>query len=1124
MRLNLAVAIATHREEGRTVYACSTLRGAMCEARDPVLSAALAKLAGKARKALSGWIEQGKPNRGSPWLYDPEMKGTTVRLVLTLRDRTVRCKLFIVTLPLGDRLVAMATTVPEVVFELASLAELEQRASEAYTEWCQQQVKEDNAAVLASLSVEGDAWLESLEVEVEARVRTKKPIKNMLAALFGQGPVVGSEELNKVGQCLDYMVSEFAPAIGRKDLVDEIDHVLRRKDRQGVLIIGPPAVGKTAIFQECVMRRFERYQNRRGHKPQTWWISPQRLVSGMMYLGQWEQRWLAILREAAKRDHILYFEDLVGLYTAGLTRDSRLCAADVLKSFLSEHRVRIVGETTPEELAMLRRRDRALADRFHLVHVPSLSPSDTLPVALEATYRVETQKNAFYHPAVVPLAIRQQEVLAPNRAFPGKAIELIKAISDSDTVIDPSTLLYHLHQRTGTNLRLLYGHLGDQAHIEEALGAKVIGQDEAVQAMARVVVRFTQSLQPTDKPVGVLLFLGPTGVGKTESAKALTDLLFNDASHMIRIDMNEITTPLAAEQLVGTFDAPEGRLTAAVRRQPHAVILLDEIEKAHPDVFDYLLQVLGEGRLTDARGRVVDFRSSIIILTSNLGSTQKGGQLGFDAEGQQQSLAYYRAAERFFRPEFFNRIDEVIAFRPLTETDIAAIVLIQLRHLLGREGLKRRNVFVRVEREALEHVVKVGFDKRLGARAVRRALESEIVQPLGDQLSELAVEAPVLMRVSRQAGEITCHTLELEEIEPPALRPRPSLEQVVDVAKGMVERFDAELAAASNKLKASESSQEISANRVAYYTLHEHVFHCNSLLKSARYRLSLAARPRLTPVQGSPAAVKRSSTSGRGAGTRRMLREWMAEEDLRESIAKEESEQAHLEMSLEALTERLLNHLRLADAMLASVAAPRRWLLGMETLSRSNEDLLGKEHAAARLRNYFLEPELFFFHNLIECLDDQWQYEVAVVPQLENYCVVAGVSVAGLLGAVAGTYVSEGTSDERDLCALRALPLPAEVEMADIPKWIAERPILTEAGFSPQPAWQTHPSATIRGAIGNEVVDFLSGSRLRLFAGALSPSGWVDNPPTSADWADWWIGTLPPPPELRELIPSASLR
>ena len=1100
MRLNLAIAVTTERQEGRVVYKCATLRGSICMARNVVLSAALAKVAAEARKSIGGWIESGKPASANHWLYESGMKGTVVRLVLTLRDRTVRTKLLIITVPMVGRYMAFASTVPGVVFEVAELSNLQARAEEVYTQWCQARVKDEDLQPIEEMSIEGEAWLECLEVEVETRVLRKKPTKNIFAALMGHGPVSGSEELNKVGQCLDYMVDEYQTAIGRQDIVDEIDHILRRPDRQGVLLIGPPAVGKTAILQECVKRRAERFRNRRGHKPQTWWISPQRLISGMMYLGQWEQRWLAILREATKRDHILYFEDLVGLYTAGLTRDSRLCAADVLKSYLSEQRVRIVGETTPEELAVLRRRDRSLADRFHLVHVPSLSPSDTLPVLLEATGRVETQRKVYFHPGVVPLVIQQQEVLAPNRAFPGKAIELIKTLGDNHQTIAPYELFNHLKQRTGANLQLLLGQLGDQSEIESALKRKVIGQPDAVAAMARIVLRFTQKIQPNDRPVGVLLFLGPTGVGKTESAKALTELLFSDASHMIRIDMNEITTPMAAEQLVGTFDAPEGRLTSAVRRQPHSVVLLDEIEKAHPDVFDYLLQVLGEGRLTDARGRVVDFRSTIIVLTSNLGATSQSGQLGFDG-GSQKGLAYTRAAEQFFRPEFFNRIDETIAFRALDKADIQKIVLIQLRLLLAREGLKRRHVFVRIERGTLDHVVKVGFDKQLGARAVRRALEQEIVQPLGDQLSELKVDAPVLIRVSRQAEQLSCQTLSMSELAmPPVAMSRPSLDVMVEQAKPLIERFEAQLVEAGHKLKSGESSTESSANQVAYYTLHEQVFHCNQLLKSARYRLETSASPRLSPMQGLP-DVRRQQSHNRGPVSRRIMRDWMVDEDLRETIAKDDAEPAHVNMPLETLVEHLQRALRMAQTMLENVHEPRHWLFGVETLSRPEDDA-NQQESYLRSMNYFLEPETYFVTCLWECLASEWQYDVKPVKGLENFQVISGVAVAGLLRALAGTYVVEGKAQGRDLCALRAMPLPDDYRSIDMPAWLAQQPLLGLDGFLPKPAGQTHGFDIIRGEIGQDVVDLASGSRTKL------AKDWSDEAPSLKPWANWWLDTM----------------
>ncbi|MFO1064491.1 MAG: AAA family ATPase [Pirellulales bacterium] len=1129
MRLTLAVVVTTQREEGRTLYECRTLRGTIVAAKDSVLSAALAKLAGKARRELAEWIQQGKVRRCTEWLADSSMKGTLQRVMLTLRDRTLRIKVFVVSIPIGDRLIAFCTSVPELVFEVDQFHNLEARTTEVLTEWCSRQLKEGRDISADDLTTEGDVWLESVEVDVEPPKNKPKESKNLLAALLGHGPVSGAEELHKVGHCLDYMVSDFEPAIGRREIVEEIDHVLSRRDRQGVLIVGAAASGKTTVFHECVKRRFERFENRRGSKPQTWWISPQRLVSGMMYLGQWEQRWLAILREAAKRDHILYFEDLIGLYTAGITRDSRLCAADVLKSFLSEHRVRIVGETTPEELAVLRRRDRALADRFHLVQVPSLSAVDCLPVLLEAADRFAIRKNVFFHPGVAPLVIRQQEVLSPNRAFPGKAIELLKTAGEAMRTVTPHGLLEHLHRQTGTSIGLLYRNLGEQSEVEYHLGGRVIGQAEALKAMSRVVVRFTQQLQPADKPVGVLLFLGPTGVGKTESAKALTELLFSDATHMIRIDMNEITTPAAAEQLVGTFDAPEGRLTSAVRRRPHSVILLDEIEKAHPDVFDYLLQVLGEGRLTDARGRIVDFRSSIIIMTSNLGATAQNTTVGFETDAN-AGLSYTRAAEKFFRPEFFNRIDEVIAFHPLSFDDIKKIVLIQLRQLPARDGLKRRHVFVHVEPAALDRVAAVGFDKHLGARAVRRALEREIVQPLGDRLSELSPETPVLIRIADEAGKLKCSTLPMAEqpIGDPA--PLPPLEELVSRAKTIIDRLESELTQAASQLKSGVSStanadrSAIDDNKVAYYTLHEQIFHCSSLMKAARYQLAHAGRTPLGPMQGSPSAVKRTSTSAgsmRGMSTRRMMREWLADEEIRESIASDDHDAALADLSPEALGEQLVSSLVTADALLKHLREPRRWLFGVESLSRP--DFGPIDPASSRVKgilrhhgviHYHLEPEEFLLESLVDCLASHWQYETATPEGIRNYRLVSGIGVSAFLLSITGAYVVRSRGNARDLCCLRAIPVPADstYEPRNEKQWIEilrSRPILGPDGFTEN----EQSMSVIRGEIGDDIVDYISGSRLRL-------AGYKRNGelPGLADWARWWVHTLPLPPELSEPV------
>ncbi len=431
----------------------------------------------------------------------------------------------------------------------------------------------------------------------------------------------------------------------------------------------------------------------------------------------------------------------------------------------------------------------------------------------------------------------------------------------------------------------------------------------------------------------------------------------------------------------------------------------------------------------------------------------------------------------------------------MDQADIQAIVLIQLRQLLCREGLERRHVFVRIELGTLEHVVQVGFDKHLGARAVRRALEQEVVQPLGDQLSELKVETPVLVRLAHAAGQLKCRTLDLKELPIAAAPVAPaSLETIMEETKPLIEHFEQQLAAAAVKLKSSESTSATSANQVAYYALHEQVFHCNELLKSARYRLSIDAAPRINPMQGAPEAVRRNQLSTRYVATKRFLREYMADEDLRESIAQDGADADLLALSPEALAERIRRAVRLTQVTLDNVDQPRHWLFGMESLSRP----MGGYESWVQHKSQFS-----FCGILWACLSSHWQYDVKPIRELGDFAVVSGVAIAGLLRAIAGTYTVGGARG-RDLYVLRALEIPSELVGSTEPghelaTWLSSQPVLSEMGFNPPPLGQRYPHDTIRGTIGDEVIDHASGRRL----------DWRPNELNEVKpWADWWVDTL----------------
>lgn len=1125
MRLTFAAYVTVEREEGRSVYVCQPFNGQKIVTRDPLLSTALSKLSSKMRKTVNEWIREGKSHWISSWLYDSRTITKVLKLTLVLRDRTLRWKLLAVIVPDFERYLVMSPSVPEVSFEVGSLDILETRAVEVYSHWAQEKLGLRQEALLQSVSVEGDLWIEPIEIEVETAVKSNKPPKNILAAIFGGTKTSGSEELHKVGQCLDDISGDFDVVIGREKFIHEIDRMLKREDRQGVMIVGQPSSGKSAIFRECVKRRTDRFRDAKGNRPQVWWLAPQRLISGMSYLGQWEQRWLAILREATRRDHVLYFDDLVTFFSAGRTRDSSLSAADVLRSYLSEHRVRIVVEATPEELAILRRRDRALADRFHIVHVPSLDSESSLPIVLEATQLIEVRDQVYFHPEVVPLVMRQQEMLSPEKAFPGKAIEMVRSLGkQASSTVQRTSVLELAARQTGSSLPFLVDRLGQQAAIRHQIEGQIIGQPDAVSALARIVIRFTQNLQPTDRPLGVLLFLGPTGVGKTESAKAITRLLFEDESHLVRLDMNELTTPLAAEQLVGTFDEPDGRLTAAVRRKPNCVILLDEIEKAHPDVFDYLLQVLGEGRLTDARGRVADFRSSIIIMTSNLGAREQSAGVGFDTSAARQSQVFTKAAQSFFRPEFFNRIDEVIAFRALDAEDVKQIVQIQLEQVLARDGIKRRQVFVAIDENAVQAVVDAGFDSQLGARAVRRMLEREVIQPLGDALSALSTNQPSLVRIVENDRKLTCQTRALSTATQRDYEANTNLEQLAEIGKTLQAKLDSQLSGLADELRARDEEMKLHNHNASYYALREQVYHCGELLKVARFRLSQKTEPRMDASPG-PSAVKRKSDGFRMASTKRFLREWIDEEDMRQTISDGQSERHYDQYTNRDLAWQLSESLILASALVSTALTPRKWLVGINPLTtdyeyqrrigfqRSFNDYLALK---GRLHSPSLLPLL------AGCLKNRFQYEVigemAFQELVQGYYLVSGVSLIGLLGPLLGTYQTQEKQQALHLRSLQAIPVIGSPSINELNEVIRSE----SSGFQNvemhTPYEQLMPNDVIRGSLSNEIVDYVSGSHL-----SFASENWTRADVGHDRVRRWWMQCMPIPPELRTLRNSTIL-
>jgi ATP-dependent Clp protease ATP-binding subunit ClpA len=766
MRFRVPIYVA----ESKTGFAARPLFSARPHRTDANLNRLLTKLAGDIVRTIETDARADRQDAAAGWAFAPPVAQHRLALEIELRRRTHRGKfLFVAFDHLGRRL-AFTPSVPDVWFEVArgeSLADRAKAALEEHWRAVERDADEPDAVNPAADALAGKAWVQVMDVSARVPAVVKAPDPFAFLMLGGGAEPDGASELRRVGRCLDWLYpDELERAALRDAEVAELTRLLAAPDRRPVLLVGPRQVGKTAIVHECVYNRVAERKHVHVQRGNVWLVSPQRLISGMSYVGQWEARLLAIVKHARKRDHVILFDDLIGLFLAGVTSQGSLSAANVLKPYLEDRAVRVLGEITPEGLRVLRERDRGFADQFHVLPVREPTDADTLRTLIGVQRRLEGKHDCLFGLDVLPAVIDAQRRYERSSAFPGKGAAVLTRLAaraekpkpeqrtpdaKERPVIRRDDVLADVAARSGLALAFLDPKARlDRDDVRDQLAKQVVGQPEAAEALADVVSIAKARLNDPGRPLAAFLLVGPTGVGKTETAKAAARVLFGTADRLVRFDLNEFNQPGAAARLVGTFARPEGLLTAAIRRQPFAVVLLDEVEKADPEVFDLLLQLLGEGRLTDALGRTADFTNAVVILTSNLGVREAEGKLGFGAADDPR--AFVRAAERFFRPEFFNRLDRVVPFGKLSRADLASVARRLIDGVLARAGFAQRGCALDVTPAAVERVIDAGYDPALGARAMKRAVERELTRPAAAALARLAPGDLTVVTVRAEAG------------------------------------------------------------------------------------------------------------------------------------------------------------------------------------------------------------------------------------------------------------------------------------------------------------------------------------------------------------------------------------
>ena len=559
--------------------------------------------------------------------------------------------------------------------------------------------------------------------------------------------------------------------IGRKDEIDDIIRVLCRKEKSNAILLGFPGVGKSKVIEGFVRRLLADDVPEHLLGKEVFKLNLGGLIAGTKYRGEFEERFKAVLDEvlAAKGKIILYIEDIHQIVTAGRTEGS-LDAGNLLKPLLAQGQINIIGTTTFAAYRESFELDQALEGRFQRIRIeePDQDKALTILQGLRENYQdfhgVRLTDEALQ--AAISLSIRYLS----DRYLPDKALDLIDEacavkkiqLGQAQTErpdVSREDIASIVERITGIKVQGIMDN--EREHLlklDKLLRQRIVGQDQAVQKVSEAILRSRAGIQNPKRPIGSFLFLGPTGVGKTALAKSLAERLFGNELEMVRLDMSEYMEKHAVARLVGPppgyvgFEEG-GQLTEAVRRRLYSIVLLDEIEKAHPDVFNTLLQVLDEGRLTDSKGRTIDFKNTILIMTSNIGSQQilesLKSEQGLTSETQDEVLSLLQHS---FRPEFLNRIDETVIFNPLRAEDMVNIVKIMVRQL--QERLKQQKIQLHLSEEVYAFLAQKGYQPEFGARPIQRSIMRYLETPLARYLVENKETTEMTVYVSLKDGQL----------------------------------------------------------------------------------------------------------------------------------------------------------------------------------------------------------------------------------------------------------------------------------------------------------------------------------------------------------------------------------
>lgn len=616
------------------------------------------------------------------------------------------------------------------------------------------------------------------------------------------------------------------PVIGRDDEIIRVIEILNRRTKNNPVLIGEPGVGKTAVVEGLAQKIVDGDVPHKLQGKQVIRLDVVSLVQGTGIRGQFEERMQKLMEEIRKReDIILFIDEIHEIVGAGSAGDGNMDAGNILKPALARGELQLVGATTLNEYRIIEK-DAALERRMQPVKVDEPTVEETITILKGIQKKYEDYHHVQYTDVAIEAAATLSNRYIQDRFLPDKAIDLLdeagskmnltlnfvdpkvidqrlieaenlksqatreedfekaayfrdqiakykemqkKKVTDQDTpIISEKTIEHIIEQKTNIPVGDLKKKEQSQLiHLAEDLKSHVIGQDDAVDKIAKAIRRNRVGLGTPNRPIGSFLFVGPTGVGKTELSKQLAIELFGSADSMIRFDMSEYMEKHSVAKLVGAppgyvgYDEA-GQLTEKVRRNPYSLILLDEVEKAHPDVMHMFLQVLDDGRLTDGQGRTVSFKDAIIIMTSNAGTGKAEASVGFGAAREGRTNSVLGELGNFFSPEFMNRFDGIIEFKALSKDNLLQIVELMLADVNKR--LSSNNIHLDVTDKVKEKLVDLGYDPKMGSRPLRRTIQDYIEDAITDYYLENPSEKD-LKAVMTSKGKIQIKSAKKAEVK-----------------------------------------------------------------------------------------------------------------------------------------------------------------------------------------------------------------------------------------------------------------------------------------------------------------------------------------------------------------------